>query len=51
MVELTDMIIDQVGKDFFSEQGYIHIPGLLNMEKTACGADGNRQNCPGRSWY
>ena len=33
MVELTDMIIDQVGKDFFSEQGYIHIPGLLNTEK------------------
>ncbi len=33
MVELTDMIIDQVGKDFFSEQGYIYIPGLLDTEK------------------
>ena len=27
------MIIDQVGKDFFSEHGYIQIPGLLDAKK------------------
>ena len=30
------MIIDQVGKDFFSEEGYIQIPGLLKPEGRLC---------------